>query len=86
MSYLITCSSARDNKQPYVNAYPVETHEPYEQRLSDSKIVKGELIKQQWVTDDDPLTVFHNAGSVIISESGIEEYPILLEIYDDYRE
>ena len=86
MSYLITRTSARDNEQPYVNAYPVETHEPYERRISDSVIEKGERIRRQWVTDDDPLTVFQNDGDVIIRESGIEEYPILLEIYDDYRE
>lgn len=86
MAYIIDSATGLNDwrppekrEKPYKNARLVETKW---RRLGDEwKTIKV------WVTDDDPLTVFENEGSIIIDGSpDTPEYPIALVLYDDYVE
>lgn len=72
-------------ERPYVNARLAKASaRRYPQGFPGPAVVEQ---KDVWVTDDDPLTVFNNTGEdVIIGHAGYIDYPVYLEIYDDYRE
>ena len=59
---------------------------PFERQLSKGVTEKGSRIEKKWITDDDPLTVYTNEGRIVVQDTGYSEYPIGIEIYDDYRE
>ena len=88
MSYIIDRTSClfSPNDSPYKNARLVEVHEPFERQLSKGVTEKGSRIEKKWITDDDPLTVYTNEGRIVVQDTGYSEYPIGIEIYDDYRE
>ena len=88
MSYIIDRTNYlfSPNDSPYKNARLVEVHEPFERQLSRGVTEKGSRIEKKWITDDDPLTVYANEGRIVVQDTGYSEYPIGIEIYNDYRE
>lgn len=87
MSYIITRSSSGASTKPYENSRQVEVAWPFERRISDTVVEKGNRIEMEWITDDDPITVFlKEQCDVIINRTNNPEYPVGIEIYDDYRE
>ncbi|KAA8827226.1 hypothetical protein [Bifidobacterium myosotis] len=79
-TYIISRTSDwTQGQSPYVNAHRAKASF----RVGQAGIEWSDV----WVTDDDPFTVFDKTGEdVIIHHSNYREYPVALEIYDDYRE
>ena len=90
MSYIIDRTNYlfSPNDSPYKNARLVEVHEPFERQLSKGVTEKGSRCISSSRCFVFSHVFFSGLGSCMHFPyfSGYSEYPIGIEIYDDYRE